>query len=308
MPVRNGEKYLDNSIFDITKNLAEDDEVIVINDGSEDQTDEILAKWMKSDKRVRVYKNFGEGLVKSLNFGICEASNEWIARFDVDDKYPENRLKLQRQAIDGSTVCIFGDYQFWAGKHANLGIIPSAIDSRAVPISLLSSQRTAHPVALFSKSAVMDVGGYREEDFPAEDISLWLRLSRQGKLKSVPEILLNYQLRNTSISGQKYQIAKMKGAANIAKIGIDRDSIVTLVNEWEDLFSVYDAYSSSSERKILLAKDLALALKYGMVTNNYKWRVRNRIMEALISSSTPTTILKLAHERNMRKKFRNKNF
>jgi hypothetical protein len=75
---------------------------------------------------------------------------------------------------------------------------------------LVRNLRTPHPGALIRKSAALSVGGYLQSDFPAEDLSLWLRLMPQGKFASVPMPLFTYTLNGGSVTGlrRKEMISK----------------------------------------------------------------------------------------------------
>lgn len=203
LPVKDGSIFLEKSRMAITSNCHEEDEILVVDDGSVDNSLSKLLLWANEDLRVRVISNPNPGLVNALNLGIIESSNRYIARFDVDDDYENYRISKQRERLEEGIVAVFSDYDFKTPSGRHLGNIPSAVSASAVSISLVSSQRTAHPSVLFDKEAVIAVGGYREEDFPAEDLSLWLRLSRAGNLISIPETLLHYRLSPNSITGQK---------------------------------------------------------------------------------------------------------
>lgn len=203
LPVYNGDKFIDDSMPLILSNLNSDDELMIIDNGSTDNSYKILKKWANTDSRINLVSTKAPGLVEALNLGIVESCNNWIARFDIDDNYEPDRLKLQRGAVNERAVAIFTDYDFFSDSHNYLGTIPSALDANAVAISLISSQRTAHPSALFSKEAVINAGSYRDIDFPAEDLSLWLRMSRLGDLISIPKTLLHYRLSTGSITGKK---------------------------------------------------------------------------------------------------------
>ena len=194
LPVRNGVKYFQRAKLSLLQNCSNFDEIIIVDDKSEDGTTKLISEWEKLDSRVKMVKGGGRGLVSALNAGLNLATNDWIARVDIDDTYSANRLRLQRNLISDERVAIFSDYRIIDFDGKDLGVITSAVFPEAVSISLVSSQRTAHPSVLMRKQAVLAVGGYRSEDFPAEDLSLWLRLSRVGKLISSPSVLLNYQL------------------------------------------------------------------------------------------------------------------
>ena len=65
--------------------LDENDELLVVNDGSTDNSSLILADLAKNDARIKIVTTVGVGLVAALNLGIAEAKNPWVARFDVDE-------------------------------------------------------------------------------------------------------------------------------------------------------------------------------------------------------------------------------
>lgn len=255
MPVKNGMRFLVNARKNIEANIASRDEIIVVNDGSTDETLDFLKIWSKQDSRLQVINNSGHGLVSALNFGIANASNKWIARFDVDDEYPKNRLMSQRAHIDDSVVAIFSDYEFFHRKNPYLGTIPSPVLSSPTILSLVNSERTAHPVVIFNRDAVKAIGMYRKDDFPAEDLSLWLRLSRIGNLITIPETLLFYRL-GDSISTRLHLEMKNKTINLLESIGIPARTKLEVLSNYEDIFLKYDAMPLSTERKLLLVRDL----------------------------------------------------
>ena len=100
------------------------------------------------------------------------------------------------------------------------------------------------------------MGGYLTNDFPVEDLSLWLRAARSGKLVSVPEVLLNYTLSNLSTSGSRQKIVKTKKLEIITKYGLPLDIIQDSVNELSDTYLRYARSSFVEERRILLLRNL----------------------------------------------------
>jgi glycosyltransferase involved in cell wall biosynthesis len=224
LPARDGERYLYKLIPQILAMLRENDELLVVNDGSVDNSAFLLENLSLGDSRIRVLTTKGVGLVKALNLGIESAKHPWIARFDVDDEYTHNRINIQRQMISDGVVAIFSDYSFISSYGFWLGSVPSAITSNQTKLSLVSSQRTPHPVALVNKACVLSVGGYRVEDFPAEDLGLWCRMIEQGEFLSAPTVLLGYRLRGGSISNSNRTIQSLK-----------RDQIINECNSWEEL-------------------------------------------------------------------------
>ena len=308
LPIKNGAKFAHTSLSSILESCRENDEVVVIDNFSEDGTSEIVRNIMRIDSRVRLIKSTNQGLVSALNQGVLEATNRWIARFDVDDTYEQERLEVQRTYINKSVVGIFTDYDFYSEHGQYLGVIPTAIDSRAVTISLISSTRTAHPSVLFDKEAVLEVGGYREKDFPAEDLSLWLRLSRRGKLTSIPKVLLHYRLSGNSITGEKRSEANEKKHQLLKEIGIAPSSINEFIEGLPEIQKTYSNNTYEQERTILLIRDLILLSKHNSIERTQNSQIARNILKfsfkSLHSYRSIKATVKLVQEQNMRKKIR----
>lgn len=302
VPVHNGEKFIDTCLPLILSNLNTDDELIIIDNGSTDGSNIKLKRWSGVDARIRLITTNKPGLVEALNLGVKESNNDWIARFDIDDIYEPNRLKNQRVAINEKTVLIFTDYDFFSNSHNYLGTIPSAIESNAVSVSLVSSQRTAHPSALFSKEAVVHAGCYREIDFPAEDLSLWLRMSRLGKIVSIPETLLHYRLSPGSTSGTRRREAKDATKKLLIDIGINQKNIRDLVSTYDSVVDLYRKCSFSCEREMLMLKDLYHVSKNYKIEDNTKKKIKQILIRHIpkLALNVPTLqALNLLHKQKV---------
>jgi len=256
MPVKNGLKYLPVSVANILANSNLEDEIIIIDDGSTDKSTNFLRTAELEVPNLRVIYTKGIGLVNALNLGIKESSNNWIARYDVDDTYPSNRVEKQKKLISSDVAAIFCDYRLVLNNGKTSAIIPSAIDNLATIVSLLYSQQTPHPGVLLNREIIISVGGYISNDFPVEDLSLWLRAARSGKLISVPEVLLNYTLSNLSTSGSRQKIVKAKKLEVINKYGLPFDLIRDNVSELSDTYLRYVSSPLVEERRILLLRNL----------------------------------------------------
>ena len=309
LPVKNGEKYIKDSLHNLLKTIGSSDEILVIDDYSTDGTKNIVITEINNDDRIRYIKNSKPGLVNALNFGINESVSTWIARADVDDKYEINRLSEQRKNILANTVGIFTDYDFFSESHDYLGTIPSAIDANAVSVSLISSQRTAHPSILFNREAVINAGGYREIDFPAEDLSLWLRMSRLGDLISIPKTLLHYRLSPGSITGTRRIEAKDMTTKLLTDIGINQSNILGLVENFESVQQLYKQHNFASERELLILRDLYFLAKNAHIGAKARKSIKQILIRFLpkhtFNISSFRAIKVLHHEQSMRNSVRN---
>ena len=95
MSVFNGEGYLDHAIKSILNQSYENFELLIINDGSTDNTSSIIERFSENDDRIKVYHSRNKGLIFQLNYGIELAEGEWIARMDADDISEKHRFRNQ---------------------------------------------------------------------------------------------------------------------------------------------------------------------------------------------------------------------
>lgn len=260
VPIKDGATHLGNLRLQIDTTLSASDEILIIDDASSDATWSLLKSWAKEDQRIRLFQNDRPGLANALNLGLKNAQYEWVARYDVDDQYQSNRIEKQLNLVDTKTVAIFSDYNFVTPTGKNLGYIPTGVLPVAVSVSLVASQRTPHPVALILKDAALSVDGYRQPDFPAEDLSLWLRISRVGELKSVPEALLNYVISPNGVSATRRNVQLKTKDRLIKEIGVKSDDLDNAINNFEEIIRSYKSESYSGLRGLLLSREIRLAI------------------------------------------------
>jgi glycosyltransferase involved in cell wall biosynthesis len=196
LPVRDGAPYIAASIESILNQTLSDLELIVVDDGSRDQSPEIIAQIAARDGRIRVLRQEGAGIVPALQAALAVAEAELVARMDADDLALPERLERQLSALRNHP------------QSAVVGAACELIDRRGMPLrqqqyptspeairkALSSGNCIAHPTVLMRKKAVLDVGGYRAQFLLCEDYDLWLRLSEHYDLLNLPEPLLKYRV------------------------------------------------------------------------------------------------------------------
>lgn len=99
LPVYNGEEYIEEQILSILNEIHENDELIIINDGSSDSSLSIC-KNFKNDNRVRLYNKKNQGLRKAINFLLIKAKNDFIVFADHDDVWLPGRLEKIKKYLD----------------------------------------------------------------------------------------------------------------------------------------------------------------------------------------------------------------
>ena len=298
MPVRNGASFLPLSLADIVSGLLSNDEVLVINDGSDDATSDVLATWQERDARIRSITIAPRGLVEALNLGIRESRHEWIARADADDRYPLTRFNVQRAARAEGVAAIVGDYSL-VSPDASLGTIPCALGPPFVALSALNPQRIPHPGTMLCRAAVLAAGGYLPEEFPAEDLGLWLRLMQVGQFVGVASPVVEWRLSAGSTSATRRDAQRAKTRSLIEQFPLD--VIGGLTDEQvEAELGHYRTSSLGAERTVLLGRDLLVARRRGVRVPMESW-MRSSAMHPLRQVRAAAH---LARDMRLRRQFR----
>lgn len=256
VPIKNGIKYLPRfkSYFDA---IPDNFEIVIIDDNSIDGSSDFIDRWRKNDDRVSVIKGPGVGIVQALNLGLHAIKSEWIFRFDVDDTYRSERITTQLSMVNQSNiVACFSDYEIGSESDEYLGYVPSAIFPSATYLSLISSNRTAHSSVMLRREALIAAGGYQEDDFPCEDLGLWLRLGMVGDLYSIPKPLLRWRLSSSSLTSVNRSSMQLKKYQLINELFEFEKVTDNFIQNADSLIESYRNLSHTSERKLLYMLDL----------------------------------------------------
>ena len=108
IPVYNGEKHIGECIENLLMQTYRNIEIIVINDGSQDKTKEVIEMYAKQDDRIVVVNKKNEGVSKARNEGILRATGEYIMFVDSDDTIVDNAIEILLEQNDNNDLIIFG--------------------------------------------------------------------------------------------------------------------------------------------------------------------------------------------------------
>ena len=197
MSVYNGSRYLQKSLESILNQTFTDFEFIIIDDGSTDNTWEILTKYADQDQRIKLFKNEENiGLTKSLNKGLILAQGEYVARQDADDISLPERFEKQVDFLNKQlkVILVSGNYESIDSEGSLLGKPKPAGGSDITAWYLLFYNRIgAHGLAMFRRDPVMNIGGYSESYRYSQDYELWSRLVKVGDVVILPDVLQLYR-------------------------------------------------------------------------------------------------------------------
>jgi glycosyltransferase involved in cell wall biosynthesis len=204
LPVYNGALYLDEAIVSILKQTHDNFELIVINDGSTDESLVILEKYAAQDSRIVTINRQNNGLVCSLNEGILKARGKYIARMDADDVSDIYRLESQIEYIEKHNLDICGGHCLLIddkGRVNGLNVVP--ISHKMCTLSLLFKVPFAHPSVMIRKRFLDENSlEYGQSAYKiAEDLDLWLRMHNCGaRFGNVDGVVLKYRILGGSLS------------------------------------------------------------------------------------------------------------
>lgn len=211
LPVRNGLPFLPDAMASILSQTCRDFELLVVNDGSSDGSDEAVRA--TGDPRVRLLAAPGRGLARALNIGLAEARGQYVARHDADDLSHPERLERQLAFLDAH-----GDVDVLASRVAFIdadgapvrsawteavqdqwdrALTPDAI-ARLMPRTCC----VVHGSVMARRDALGAVGGYSEQLGVAQDYDLWLRMLPRHRFARLPEPLYTFRIHSDQVSTQ----------------------------------------------------------------------------------------------------------
>lgn len=204
MPVYNADNYLSESIESILSQSFNDFEFMIYNDGSSDNSDQIIRSY--SDKRIR-YFNFEQniGIVYILNHGLKCSKGDYIARMDADDISMLTRFEEQVAFMEANpTVGICGT---WFENFGTItGIAKTPILEEEVQLSFFYGTPLGHPTVMMRRSMLEQFNLRYNNDFLyAEDYELFERASVHFPILNIPKVLLQYRKHPTQVTNLKWQ-------------------------------------------------------------------------------------------------------
>lgn len=202
MPVYNAGGFVKESIDSILKQSHTHFELIIINDGSTDSSEEIILSF--KDPRIRYIRNETNlGLIKTLNKGIDLCNGEFIARMDADDISLPDRLKKQLKFMqDHPEVGVCGSDYIHFGKGKQIPLT-SHHEHDWIAGWMLFNSSVVHPALMLRTSVIKKESPYFNSEYKhVEDYELWSRLIFKSKFGDVPETLLKYRIHASQVSRQ----------------------------------------------------------------------------------------------------------
>ena len=177
-----------------------DFEIIVVNDGSPDDTEDVLRTYIEQ-RLIRYIRQENQGVATARNRGLASATGEFIAFLDDDDTWPPDKLEWQVRCLEQSAAVLVAgnlrahgtadkDWGRDVGTHARLGL---ADFFKTNPFG--SPGQT-----LIRRSALEQVGGFDPAIWGVDDLDLWMRLSSVGEIRKYDRLALFYRVHDANAS------------------------------------------------------------------------------------------------------------
>tara|TARA_R110000737_G_scaffold347676_3_gene379746 strand:- start:596 stop:1414 length:819 start_codon:yes stop_codon:yes gene_type:complete len=201
MATYNRNADLESTIRNIFEQDYSNMELIVIDDGSTDNTLEIMHKLQRLFPFRGISNVHNVGLQKSLNSGIGQSTGKYIARIDDHDKWIDpSKLSKQVAFLESNPeVGLVGTGYTFDGKSMLNPLTDSAIRNQ-----ILMRSPFCHVSVVMVKSVVVEVGGYDEQLSYSEDWDLWLKIGKRAQLANLPDITTAIQEDDLSLSKDFY--------------------------------------------------------------------------------------------------------
>jgi glycosyltransferase involved in cell wall biosynthesis len=197
MPVYNAAPFLRDSIRSILDQTFRDFELVVLENGSTDESREILRRYAGEDPRIRLFEESRPlGIVDGSNSAVERSTAPVVARMDADDVCHPERLERQLDVMRrGPDVVAVGTLSDGIDRDGR-GVRPRdrwrLIRCAQVPFP--------HGSSMFRRDAFERIGGYQDGARISRDVDLFLRLADQGRILVLPEALYSYRYNVTSMS------------------------------------------------------------------------------------------------------------
>jgi glycosyltransferase involved in cell wall biosynthesis len=212
VPMKNAEKYIANTLSNLLQQEHIDLEIVVVNDGSNDKSVEIVRTY--NDPRIVLIDGLGKGIAEALNLGYRTATADIIARCDADDYFcPNDRLYQQAKFLtenpDFEAVC--GNF-YGMDQHDNhLGSFNCGDIPEEISTQLREGNVKPHFCSYaITKNIFSKVGGFRPYFVTAEDIDFSLRLAEQTRVMYFPDHVYIYRLHGSSITHTQPKDSRVK--------------------------------------------------------------------------------------------------
>lgn len=206
MTVYNEQEHIKKSVTSVLNQSYEDFELVIVNDGSDDRTREILENEF-NDRRMKIFNQENKGRVKALNQALNLSMGEYIAILDADDYCLPERLEKQVEFLDrnpdvGAVGTAYYRYdeirrEKWIRKYPT--------ENEKIKKEMSKYMPLAHSSVMIRRYCLKEIGNYNEEFDTLQDMELLIRIAKKFKLANLNEPLIIRNIRSDSFFHRSFR-------------------------------------------------------------------------------------------------------
>lgn len=200
LPTYNGSKTISKSIESVLGQNFSDWELIIINDASIDNVEDVISWYLPNEKIVYIKNTKNVGYIDIRNIGLQKAKGKYIACIDDDDVWiDENKLKKQFNFLEKQPeYALVGTGVVFINEEGKLLTkVSKEIDDLEIRKIILKKNPFAHSTIMYRKDTAIKYGGYTDI---IEDYDLWLKIGRQNKLFLMSDVTTQNLIKNTGFN------------------------------------------------------------------------------------------------------------
>ena len=206
IPVYNGENYIEEAIKSVIDQEYHSKEIIVVNDGSIDKTEEIVSNLNLDNLKLINTKNYGQA--SAINTGIYSASGNIVGYLSADDIFkPKLLTHIVNEFLKNPKVaCVYPNYNLinQKGIHIKSIIIPKFSEQ----VMFENLYCYPGPGAFFYKSHFLKLNGFDSRFRQIPDFEFWIRLSKYGEFVKINKELASFRVHESSGSVKKISVRR----------------------------------------------------------------------------------------------------
>lgn len=207
LPVYDADNFLNDCLDSLINQTYKNLEILIINDGSNDNSLKIIEQYANKDNRIKYVSRDNKGLIKTLNELVLMAKGDFIMRMDADDICFLNRVETQVEFMKLNDLDICGSWVEWFGD-SNSIIFPKPVDHNSIEKSIIFDTPFWHPTVVFKKRIKNQII-YNENYIWAEDTKLWSDLILNGiKSGNISKALLKYRISSNQVSQKNSKLQR----------------------------------------------------------------------------------------------------
>jgi glycosyltransferase involved in cell wall biosynthesis len=232
IPTYNRESFLSRAIQSVLSQTYSNWELLVVDDGSTDNTRKVVNEYIKKDNRIKYFYKENGGQGSARNLGIKHASGEYIAFLDSDDEWLPEKLELQIDLLEKNDDA---DFSFCDANFIIDEFVRSVVSLRPKTndlfMEILTAQNGLLPSTLVVRRSVIEsIGGFNEEEMYRyiEDIDFAVRLSYKRKFIYLNKSLVLYWTTKDKM---------IEGESDFKRIGRFASCLEEKTNIYREIFS-----------------------------------------------------------------------